>query len=87
MTATSPFQNFSAAVCKDQATEKLRRALAPVTFDGSEILHVVDQLRGLENEIVASAIRHAILSQYRDTIPADAVVEIVGRLLESGEIG
>jgi hypothetical protein len=86
MTAASPFRNFGAAVCRDQFAEKLLRALAPAIFDGSEIYHVVDQL-GPENEIVASAIRHAILSQYRDTIPADAVVEIVGRLLENGEIG
>jgi len=82
MTATSPFRKFSTAVCRDQFAEKLRR----FCFDGTECHRVVNQLQGPEHEIVASAIRHAILAQYRDTIPIDAVIEIVGKLLDEGKL-
>jgi hypothetical protein len=82
------FRNYSAAICRDQRrVEELRRALEPFCFDGSECDHVINaELRGLENEIAASAIRHSVLSQYRDTIPRDAVLELVLRLRENGEL-
>jgi hypothetical protein len=84
MTATPPFQKFSAAVCRDQLAEKLRRALKPVTFDGSECHRVINsELQGVENEITASNLRHATTSQYHDTVPVDAVIEVVGKWLES----
>jgi hypothetical protein len=74
--------NSAAALCRDQFAEKLRRALAPFCFDGTECHGVINaELRGPENEPAASNIRHANVSQYRDTIPRDAV-----KLLEDGEL-
>ena len=68
-------------------TDKIISALERVTFDGSECHAVVNtELKNPEHEIAASNIRHAILSQYRDTVLVDAVIEIVGRLLEDGEL-
>jgi hypothetical protein len=82
-----PLQNFSAAICRDQRVAKLLRTLAPFVFDGSETFRTINaELRNPEDETVASAIRHAVLSQYRDTVPIDAAIEIVGRLLEDGEL-
>jgi hypothetical protein len=64
-------------------TEKLFRALAPFLFDGSECFRTINaELRGPENEIAASNVRHAVLSQYRNTIPADVVIEVVLALRE-----
>jgi hypothetical protein len=81
------FQDYGRTVCRDQCTAKLRRALEPFCFDGTECHRVVNaELRGPENEIAASNIRHANLAQYRDTIPIDAVIEIVGKLLDDGEM-
>jgi hypothetical protein len=71
----------------DLRAEQLRRALEPYLFDGTEAHRVIDaELRGLEHEIAASAIRHAVLSQFRNTIPFDVVIEIVGKLFEDGEL-
>jgi hypothetical protein len=79
----SPFDKYAAAIGRDQRVAKL---LLACCFDGSECHDVVNaELRGPENEIAASNIRHAIVSQYRDTIPLDIVVEIVAGLLEKGE--
>jgi hypothetical protein len=79
------FQNYGAAVCRDQQlAERLRYLLEPFTFDGSEIHRVINaELRGPENEIAASNIRHANVSQYQGTVPVDAVIEVVGKWLES----
>ena len=86
-TAATPLENFSASVCRDQFAEKLLRALEPFCFDGTECHRVVNaELQGPEHEIAASNIRHANLAQYRDTIPIDAVIEIVGKLLDEGKL-
>jgi hypothetical protein len=86
MTATSPFQNFSAADCGDQLAEKLRRLLQPFCFHGTECHGVINaELRGPENEVAASNIRHVIVSQYQGTAPIDVVIEVVGKWLEDGE--
>jgi hypothetical protein len=83
MTETSPFQNFSAADCGDQLAEKLRRLLEPFCFDGTECHSVINaELRGPENEVAASNIRHVNVSQYQDTAPIDVVIEVVGKWLE-----
>jgi hypothetical protein len=83
MTVTSPFRKFGAAVCRDQLTAKLRQ----FCFDGTECHRVVNaELQGPEHEIAASNIRHANLSQYRDTIPINAVIEIVGKFFDDGEM-
>ena len=83
----SIFQNYNAALCRDLRAEKLRRALAPYAFDGTETHRIVDlELRGLENQIAASNIRHANVSQYRDCVPVDAAVEVIAELLERGEL-
>jgi hypothetical protein len=77
------FQNFGAAICRDQFAEKLRRLLEPFCFDGTECHGVINaELRGPENEIAASNIRHVNVSQYRDTVLVDAVVEVVGKAVE-----
>jgi len=69
-------------------TEKIISALERVTFDGTELHGVIDsQLPDPELELAASAIRHSVLAQYGGTVPISAVVEIVGRLLEDGELG
>jgi hypothetical protein len=58
MTAATPFENFGAAVCRDQhRVEKLRRLLERFTFDGSECFGVIAaELHGLELERAASTI-------------------------------
>jgi hypothetical protein len=77
------FRNYSAAICRDQLAEKLRRALEPFCFDGTECHGVINaELRGPENEIAASNIRHVKVSQYRDTVPLDAVIEIALKFAE-----
>jgi hypothetical protein len=74
---------FAAKMARGSHEEKLLHALAPYTFDGTEIHRVVDlELRGLELEIAASNIRHAIVSQYRQTVPLEVVIEIVATLAE-----
>ena len=74
-------------VCRDELAEKLRCLLERLAFDGTECHRVIDaELRGAEHEVAASAIRHKVLSQYHDTIPIDAVKEIVGKLLDDGEL-
>ena len=80
------FKDYGAGISRDQRLEKLLRALEPFLFDGSEIHHVIDQLRGPENEIVASAIRHAALAQYHDCAPIDIILEVVARLLDEGKL-
>jgi hypothetical protein len=67
--------------------ERLRRVLAPFTFDGTEVHNTINsELRNPEDEIAASNIRHVNVSQYRDTVPVDAVIEVVGKWLEDGEL-
>ena len=80
-------QNFGTGISRDRRREKLLRALAPYAFDGTETHRIVDlELRGLENQIAASNIRHANVSQYRDCVPVDAAVEVIAELLERGEL-
>ena len=79
------FLKHAEQIARQARAERVLRALAQYTFDGTEVHWVVDrELPGLENAIVASSIRHAIQAQYRDTVPIDAVVEIVG-LFDQGE--
>jgi hypothetical protein len=81
------FRNYGAAICRDQFAAKLLRALEPFCFDGTELHRVIDsELRGPENEIAASNLRHASTSQYGGCIPADAIVEVVGKLLDEGKL-
>jgi hypothetical protein len=81
-------QNYSAGISRDQRVAKLLRALEPFCFDGTECHHVINaELRGLENELVASNLRHANVSQYRDCAPLDAVINVVLTLQENGDLG
>lgn len=65
----------------------LLRALARHAFDGAELHRAVDrELGDHENAIAAANLKHAIVSQYRDTIPIDAAVEIVIALIDKGEL-
>jgi hypothetical protein len=80
-------QNYGAVISRDQRREKLLRALQPFLFDGTECHRVVNaELRGPENEITASNIRHAIVSQYCNCVPIDCVVEVITGLLDRGEL-
>jgi hypothetical protein len=64
--------------------EKLIAALERFTFDGTECHRVIDaELKNHEDEIAASAIRHANVSQYQGTVPIDAVVETVLKFAEN----
>ena len=70
-------------VCRDELAEKLRCLLERFAFDGTECHGVTNaELRGPENEVAASNIRHVNVSQYQDTAPIDAVIEVVGKWLE-----
>jgi hypothetical protein len=81
------FQKYAEQMERDQHLARLLRAIARYAFDGTELHRTVNaELHGLENEITASNLRHAIKAQYRDTVPLDAVIEIVGKLLENGEL-
>ena len=83
---TAPFQIYSELCKNDSRAEKLRRALEPYLFDGTEAHRVINaELPGLEHERAASNIRHAVVSQFHDTIPLDAVIEIVA-LLKTEEL-
>jgi uncharacterized membrane protein len=83
----SPFQEYNRQICRHARDERLLRLLAQCTFDGAELHRVVDrELRGPENEIAAANLKHAIVSQYHDTIPLDAAIEIIAGLLDKGEL-
>jgi hypothetical protein len=82
----NPFQEYNRQICRHARDERLLRVLARYAFDGTELHAVVDrELRDPENETAAANLKHAIVSQYRDTIPLDAVIEIVVGLLDKGE--
>jgi hypothetical protein len=82
-----PFQKYAGQIERDQRMARLLRAMTRYAFDGTETDRVINaELRGLENEIAASAIRHAVVSQFRNTIPLDAVIEIAMALLETEEV-
>lgn len=44
--------------------------------------------RGLENEVAASKIKDAIERKYRNAIPIDVVIEVIGKLIDKvfGEV-
>jgi hypothetical protein len=80
-----PFRNFGRAVCHDQLLEKLRLALLPHTLDGTECHRTINtELRGVENEIAASNIRHANVTQYRGCVSLGAAIEVIGKMIEDG---
>jgi hypothetical protein len=67
--------------------ERLLRVLTRCAFDGTELHRVVEhELWGLENEIAAANLKHAIRAQYQGTIPLDAAIAIVAELLDDGEL-
>ena len=69
-----------------QANEVRRRHSRPVPGTPDKDRAINAELRGSENEIAASNLRHATTSQYRDTVPVDAVIEIVSKLLDEGKL-
>jgi hypothetical protein len=71
------FQKYNEQVMRSAIEARLRRELARFAFDGTETHNVINaELRGLEHEIAASNIRHANVSQFRDTVPVDIAIEI-----------
>jgi hypothetical protein len=78
------FQKYAEQSERDQRLARLLRAITRHAFDGTELHGVVNaSLPGLENELIASNLRHAILAQYRDTVPLDVVIVA---LLETEEL-
>jgi hypothetical protein len=74
---------FDHKAVNDAVGEKLGQSLATHTFDGTEIHRAVDiELRGLGNETAAVKIKAAIEAKYHGAVPLDAVIEIVGKLLD-----
>ena len=66
---------------------RLRDALAPHAFDGTEAHHAINgALPGIENELVAAALKNFVAIKYRDAVPLDAAVQVMLRLLETGEL-
>ena len=60
--------------------------LAQHSFDGTEIFRVIErEFPGPDHEISMSAIRHALIAQYRNTVPIDVVIEIIAGILDDGE--
>jgi hypothetical protein len=69
------------------ASEKLRGALEPFCFDGTECHSVVSaELRGLENTLAATKIKDAVQARYFSSISIDTAVEQVLTLIENGEL-
>jgi hypothetical protein len=76
---------YAASILKDQFGEKLRRALVPHAFDGSEVFGVIDtSLR--ENKAAAATIRNANFETYCGAVALDIVIEVIGKLHEDGNL-
>ena len=87
MSLAQAFKNYGEAVNADQRIQRLLDALTPYLFDGTETFRTINaELRDPENEIAASNIRHAVLSQYRNCASADIIVEIISKLLDEGKL-
>jgi hypothetical protein len=82
------FGNYAREMCSFPHADRLYRALLAVTiFDGTEAYGTIDHaLPGLENETAAAKIKHAVLVQYKDTLPVSTAIEIVMALLNKGEL-
>jgi len=74
------FQNYGAAICRDQLEERLRRA----SHDGTELFYLLDRITNPENASVIAEIKRALQNTYGSSLSRDVVLEIVGRLLEDG---
>jgi len=74
------FQNYGAAICRDQLEERLRRA----SHDGTELFYLLDRISNPENASVIAEIKRALQNTYGSSLSRDVVLEIVGRLLEDG---
>jgi hypothetical protein len=86
MTTNNILLKCAGQIADHARAERLLRVLAQYTFDGTEIHHIVDhELRGLGHEIAQSNIRHAIVSQYRDTVPIDLVIKTLMAALNEKE--
>jgi hypothetical protein len=80
---TGPFLTYSEKLCNLAREERLRRAFAAHCHDGTEIHHVVDhELVGLEHGVTAMTIKRAIEAKYKNSVPLDAVIEIICELVE-----
>lgn len=76
---------WSQKMCDASRTEKLHRALAPHAYDGTELHHQIDrELPGIENALLAAAIKEHIAKKYHNTVRVDAATEVFLKLLEDG---
>ena len=80
MSLATIFQNYGAAICRDQLEERLRRA----SHDGTELFYLLDRITNPENASVIAEIKRALQNTYGSSLSRDVVLEIVGRLLEDG---
>jgi hypothetical protein len=77
------FRNYGEQMSDFLKADKLYRLLIAHAFDGTEAFEVVDhELRGLELEDAAKAIKAALLKIYRDSVPVHVAVELDMALLE-----
>jgi hypothetical protein len=66
---------------------ELRRALVQHAFDGCECHSIIRrELRGLELEAASSSIQYAVRARFRDCVPIDVAIEVVGKLFDDGEL-
>ena len=74
------FQNYGAAICRDQLEERLRRA----SHDGTELFYLLDRITNPENASVIAEIKRALQKQYGGNLPFDVAREIAGKWFEDG---
>jgi hypothetical protein len=87
MSAADIFNAYAEQMADFVRADRLHHALVAHCNDGTEIHHVVDhQLRGLEQEASAAAIKRALKAHYADTIRITDAIEIICKLLEEGEL-
>jgi hypothetical protein len=77
---------YGRSLCQEMRAAKLRDALAPHCYDGTEIHDVIDrELPAAWDQESAANIGDAIKKQYGDTIPIDVAVEVIRTILEREE--
>jgi hypothetical protein len=85
------FSDYADAQLRDLADTARHRelldALTPHAYDGTEAHHAIDQtLPGIENSAAAATIQSAVAKQYGNTVPIDAAIEVMLKLLEDGAL-
>jgi hypothetical protein len=74
------FQNYGAAICRDQLEERLRRT----AHDGTELFYLLDRITTPENVSAIKEIKRALQKTYAGNLSCDAAREIAGKWFEDG---